>query len=106
MSELGRYFVVECKAYGKAVPFDVIAKFARVLEQVRCRFGILFTIKGITGEGAGTHAEAEQHYLFMSRGDIIIVFQDTDFDVLLNGTNIVHILRHKYDRVRLLQEAP
>jgi hypothetical protein len=65
-SELGRYFLVECKDWGKAADFTTVAKFCRVLDSAKCRFGILFSREGVSGQ-EGTR--------FGQRG-IVKVFQD------------------------------
>lgn len=45
-SELGRYFVCECKDRLGPANFTAMAKFCRVLDSVKSRFGILFSRKG------------------------------------------------------------
>ena len=59
-SEFGRYFVCECKDWGNPADFTAFAKFCRVLDSVKCRFGILFSKRGISGEGKTKYAEREQ----------------------------------------------
>ena len=55
-SELGRYFVCECKDWdSRARLYDVREARAYVLDSVKSRFGILFAKEGISGEGQ-THA--------------------------------------------------
>jgi hypothetical protein len=48
-SELGRHFVCECKDWKKPADFSVMAKFCRVLDSTKSRFGILFSKNGVTG---------------------------------------------------------
>ena len=40
-SELGKYLVCECKDWDKPADFTTLAKFCRVLDSVKSRFGIL-----------------------------------------------------------------
>ena len=65
-SEFGRYFVCECKDWKKPADFSTIAKFCRILDSIKCRFGILFSKKGISGKGKTLNAERE----------LLKVFQD------------------------------
>jgi hypothetical protein len=67
-SELGRYFVCECKDWDSPADFTTMAKFCRVLDSVKSRFGILFSKLGITGEGKTKNAELEQLKVFQDRG--------------------------------------
>lgn len=100
-SELGRYFVCECKDLSKPANFSVIAKFCRVIDSTKCKFGILFSTKGVTGKNKGTFAEREQMKIYQDRGIVIIVIDLEDIGSVINGTNFVTLLREKYERVRL-----
>ena len=44
-SELGRYFLCECKGWECESRFTTMAKFCRVLDAAKCSFGILFSKK-------------------------------------------------------------
>src|SRR5262249_14161872 len=59
-SELGRHFVCECKDWSRPANFTVIAKFCRVLDSTKSRFGILFSREGITGTEETKYAALEQ----------------------------------------------
>lgn len=100
-SELGRYFVVECKDWKKPVDFGTFAKFCRVLDSVKCKFGIVFSKKGITGEDRNSDAEREQQNVFQDRGMVIIVVKESDLEYVAGGGNFIALLRNKYVRVRL-----
>jgi len=100
-SDIGRYFVCECKDLDKAVDFSVLAKFCRVLDSVKCKFGIIFSTNGISGGGRGMYAEREQMKVFQDRGLIIIVIDRDDFQSLAEGVYLVSLLRDKYENVRL-----
>lgn len=100
-SEFGRYFVCECKDWKKAADFSTVAKFCRVLDSVKARFGILFSTHGISGKGKNKNAELERLKIFQDRGMVIVVVSREDFQVLSEGTNFINLLRRKYEIVRL-----
>src|SRR2546426_3024510 len=100
-SELGRYFVCEENDWNSPADFSAFAKFARVLDSIKARFGILFSRQGISGEDATRHAAREQLKVFQDRGLVIVVVDDTDLARVANGGNLAAILREKYERVRL-----
>ncbi|NLE58052.1 MAG: hypothetical protein GX616_06815 [Planctomycetes bacterium] len=100
-SELGRYFVCECKDWSEPADFTTLAKFCRVLDSTKSRFGILFSKNGITGTGRTTHAAREQLKVFQDRGMIIIVVDESDLRRVASGTSFISLLRAKYTAVRL-----
>ncbi len=100
-SELGRHFVCECKDWQTPADFTVIAKFCRVLDSIKSRFGVLFSSKGLTGQGRTTDAAREQLKLFQDRGIVIVVLDRDDLDGVVGGANLITVLRNKYETVRL-----
>ena len=100
-SELGRYFVCECKDWTKPADFTTMAKFCRVLDSVKARFGILFSREGISGAKDTTFAAREQLKVFQDRGIVIIVFDERDVSSVAAGGNMIQTLRQKYEAVRL-----
>ena len=100
-SELGRYFVCECKDWTEKADVRTVAILCRVLDSVKTRFGILFSKNGISGAGKGRHAELEQLKVFQDRGSVIVVFDKKDLQELAKGANFISLLRAKYERVRL-----
>ena len=52
-SEFGRYFVCECKDWNHPADFTTMAKFCRVLDSTKARFGILFSERGRFRKGPG-----------------------------------------------------
>jgi hypothetical protein len=100
-SELGRYFVCECKDWSVPADFTAMAKFCRVLDSVKSRFGILFSRQGITGEGKRRDAALEQLKLFQDRGIVIVVVDQHDLEWVARGANFISLLRTKYEKVRL-----
>jgi hypothetical protein len=99
--EVGRYFLCECKDWSRAADFSAIAKFARVLESAKCRFGILFSREGITGAAATTDAAREVLKLFQDRGIPIVVVSESDLTQIVQGANLMTMLRTKYEAIRL-----
>jgi hypothetical protein len=100
-SELGRYFVCECKDWKEPVDFTAMAKFCRVLDSVKSKFGIVFSRKGISGAGNTRDAEREQLKVFQDRGMVIVAIDESDLEEVAAGMNLINILRKKYERVRL-----
>ena len=100
-SELGRYFVCECKDWSEPANFAAFAKFAGLLESTKCRFGILFSREGITRHGIARDASQEQRKLFQDRGIIIVVVTRGDIQAVVDGYNFISLLREKYEAVRL-----
>lgn len=77
-SELGRYFICECKDWEKTADFTCFAKFCRILDSVKYRFGILFSKTGISGENKSKFAEREQLKVFQDRAMVIVVINYDD----------------------------
>lgn len=100
-SDFGRYFICECKDWSKPAGFPELAKFARVLDSIKARFGILFSREGITGNKATTDARREQIKVFQDRGLVIVVVDQNDLEFVSKGGNFITLLRSKYERVRL-----
>src|SRR5262249_14813046 len=95
-SELGRHFVCECKDWASAADFTTMAKFCRVLDSIKSRFGILFSRSGITGSGKTQFAEREQLKVFQDRGIVIVVLSLSDLQAVANGANLITLLRNRY----------
>lgn len=100
-SEFGRYFVCECKDWQTPADFTTLAKFCRILDSIKSRFGILFSKNGLSGEGKTLFAEREQLKVFQDRGMVIIVVDLNDLVNVAKGSNFITILRTKYEEVRL-----
>ena len=100
-SELGRYFVCECKDWNKPANFTTMAKFCRILTSVKSNFGIIFSKNGITGEGEELYAEREQLKVFQDSGIVIVVVDLKDIENIKSGQNLINLLRTKYEKIRL-----
>lgn len=102
-TEFGRYFICECKAHTDEIPFDIIAKFGRVLSSVRSKFGIVFSLKGLTGAASADNARAEQLNIYRDSGIIIVSLDKDDLLEVARGKNFINLLRQKYDDIRLFK---
>lgn len=100
-SELGRYFVCECKDWGSPADFTTMAKFCRVLDSIKARFGIVFSRSGVSGQGQARYAAREQLKVFQDRGMVIVVVDGADLRRVEDGDNFTSLLRSKYEQVRL-----
>ncbi len=101
-SELGRYFLCECKDWNKD-PADVtvMAKTAYFLDSVKSRFGILFSKMGISGDTTRRAAKHEQLKVYSNRGIAIVVITKDDLEKVAKGENFLSMLRTRYEKVRL-----
>jgi hypothetical protein len=100
-SELGRYFLCECKDWEKPADVTTVIKFAGVLRSAKCRFGILFSKNGISGESEARYAQRELLKIFQQDDLTIVVFSQTDLLRVSRGANFFSDLRNKYEHVRL-----
>jgi len=100
-SDLGRYFIVECKDWSAPADFSAFAKFCRVLDSTKCRFGIMCSSAGITGTGRNSDAEREQLKVFQDRGMVVIVLTLSDLNDISKEANLITLLRERYETVRL-----
>jgi hypothetical protein len=100
-SEFGRHFVCECKDWKIPADFTVMAKFCRILDSIKSRFGILFSKNGVSGDGAAKFADREQLKFFQDRGSVIVVLDENDLTTIAKGANLIALLRTKYETVRL-----
>jgi len=100
-SEFGNIFICECKDWNKPADFTSFAKFCRVLDSIKAKFGILFSSKGISGKETFTDAQREQLKIFQDRGIVIVVIDNSDIEKVIAGENFIVMLRDKYDQIRL-----
>ena len=103
-SEFGRYFICECKDWdNRAVDVGTMAKFCRVLDSIKSRFGIIFSRDGISGaeETETKYARREQLKVFQDRGMVIVDVDKEDLEYVAEGGNFTNRLRSKYEKLRL-----
>ena len=99
--EIGTYFICECKDWNKPINFSSIAKFCRVLDSVKCKFGIVFSKNGITGDKEVKFADVERLKVFQDRGMVILIIDKNDIENIQKGINFIVMLRSKYEDIRL-----
>jgi hypothetical protein len=101
-SELGRYFACECKDKTEdKVSFSEVAKFCRVLDSVKAKFGIVFCPTGHAGANKAMDADREILKVYQDRGIVIVVINRADLQRVAEGANFISMLREKYEVVRL-----
>lgn len=100
-SELGRYIICECKDWSSPVDFSTVAKFSRILISTKTKFGVLFSKNRITGEGTEKYASREHKKVFQDSNIIIAVIDELDINEIIEGKNLIGLLRTKYEHVRL-----
>ena len=101
LSDVGRYFVCECKDTDKPASYSVIAKFCRVLDSTKSAFGIIFSPKGISGRRQMRYAERERIKVYADRQIAIVVVDSSDLEYFAAGGNFIGRLRSKYESLRL-----
>lgn len=99
-SELGRYFLCECKDWNRAADVTTVQKFAGVLRAAKCRFGIIFSKKGISGFGNVKFAERELLKIKQD-GIIIVTITEADLKEVAAGANFFSLLRDRYEQEHL-----
>jgi hypothetical protein len=76
-------------------------KFCRVLDSVKAKFGVIFSTTGHSGEGEAENADREILKVYQDRGIVIVVIDREDLQRVAQGTNLISLLREKYEVVRL-----
>lgn len=99
-SDLGRYFLCECKDWKGPADVTTVLKFASVLRAAKCRFGIIFSKSGISAGGGGRYAEREVLKIKQD-GTIILTFTEADLKEVAEGANFFSMLRDLYEREHL-----
>jgi hypothetical protein len=100
-SELGTYFVCECKDWKDPANVTTMLTFCRVLDSIKSRFGILFSTKGISGQDRTLYAERERLKVYQDRGILILVIGLNNIKYVAEGGDFIILLREKYEKVRL-----
>jgi hypothetical protein len=100
-SELGRYFICECKDWSRASDVGALAKFAMLLKGTNARLGILFSQKGLSGKNKEQYAARERLRLYTHDQVVIVVITRDDLQQIIAGASFIELLRQKYEAVRL-----
>jgi hypothetical protein len=93
--------LLQRKDWASPADFTVMAKFCRVLDSTKSRFGVLFSRNGISSAGNTQFAEREQLKVFQDRGIVIVVLGLADLERVASGANHITLLRRQYETVRL-----
>jgi len=78
-----------------------MAKFCRVLDSTKSKFGVLFSKHGISGADGTRDAGREQQKVFQDRGIVIVGLDLSDLKSVAEGANLTTLLRERYEAVRL-----
>ncbi len=99
-SDLGRYFLCECKDWKGPATVTTVQKFAGVLRAAKCEFGIIFSKNGISGQGGVKFAERELLKIKQD-GIIILTITEPHLKEVAAGANFFSMLRDLYEREHL-----
>lgn len=99
-ADVGQYFLCECKDWAKPLDFGSVAKFCEVLDSAKCRFGIIFSRKGISGSDDNVAATRALLKVFQRRDIVVTVVSDDDIELIAEGDNLITLLRDRYERRR------
>jgi hypothetical protein len=103
-AEFGRYFVAECKSSDAGADVTDLLKFSRVLDSVKCRFGVLFAwngiSRGVSQQGEPRYALREELKVFLDRGIVLVVITKDHIRRVAEGESFVALLREEYEKTR------
>lgn len=100
-SELGRYFLCECKDWKAPANVTAVIKFGGVLRAANCKFGIIFSKNGITGQEELKNAARELLKIRQQDGITILLLSEAELKEVSEGTNFFSMLRDLYEREHL-----
>jgi hypothetical protein len=95
--ELGRYTLVECKNWSKAVGVSAVRDFMGKLDKCQSRLGIIFSRHGVTGVDSGADALREIQSRFDRDGTFLVVFSLEELRKIACGRDFVAALDRKVD---------
>jgi hypothetical protein len=106
LEALGRSFLVECKNWTKPVDAEALNHFVAKMRFHRCRCGVLFSQRGLTGDyvqGRGLlYARLTQLRWYAQDDCIVIVITEDDLNKLASdaGGTFGSLLLREYESVR------
>jgi hypothetical protein len=100
-SEIGKYFICECKDISEKINVSIIYKFYRVLKSSKANLGLIFSIRGESGSDQFKFANREIIKIFQSDEIIILIFDLEDIQKIIKGENFQGMIRKKYEGIRL-----
>lgn len=95
-SELGRYFIAECKDYSKRTQVSVMQSFLGKMSTTDVNFGILFTKSGLTGSSNNRHASRAND----RSKSIVVIITLEDIESIAHNHGFLNLLRRKYESQR------
>ncbi|MPM68615.1 hypothetical protein SDC9_115549 [bioreactor metagenome] len=101
LKDWGTHFIVECKNWNDKMDKPSVSDFAMKMEHTKCRVGLVFSRKGVTGhEFTDARAQIIKEGI---RGKFILVIDEKDMEQLATGYNLFVLLQKKYsDRLASL----
>src|SRR5579862_5550176 len=100
-SDLGGYFLCECKDWAEPANVTAVLKFSSVLKSSKCHFGIMFSKNGVSGQDNNKDAEREILKLHQQDSTTILVVSESELNDVSSGGNFFSLLRDKYEQIRL-----
>jgi len=100
LSEFGRYALVECKNWQKPVDAKHIRDFIGKMKSARVRLGIVFSMRGVTGEQQGTDALREIEKAYASEQMAVVVISREDFRACTDPKQFLALVDDRIDRLR------
>lgn len=100
INELGRYILVEAKNTKKTIPVKEVNDFISNVRSGGCNSGILFSLKGVTGEKKNKDALYTIRQAYHKDKIIILIFREKDLKDIIHGVNFKDLLLEKYEQLR------
>jgi hypothetical protein len=100
LSEFGRYALVECKNWSKPVDAKHIRDFIGKMRNANVRLGIVFSTKGVTGEGHGTDALREVQQAYSKERIAVVVISRDDFRACADSGKFLALVDERLDALR------
>ena len=95
---VGTHFIIEAKNWAKPVSADAVSALVNKVRKHKCRFGVLITKNGVTGKDM-KNAEGIIYDAFKEE-ITIVVLEQSDLESLIQGTDLVAILKEKSEEVK------
>jgi hypothetical protein len=100
LSEFGRYALVECKNWQKPVDAKHIRDFIGKMRTARVRLGIVFSMRGVTGEQQGTDALREIEQAYAKDQTTVVVISQEDLRACVSPQKFLALVDERIDRLR------
>lgn len=89
----------ECKNYNKTIGVTWVGKFHSLLKNQNCKFGIIFSYHGFTGNGWNDSVGLTKK-IYLKDEIVILDFNYQDFKELQSGRSFLEIIRNKIDSLK------